>query len=147
MAIIEYDDLKQGKQYNNFRFQVMSDVWGAETRPYRGDNGDPTIGTYLDMIAQGTASGDFEVIVNQIVPHDKITRVLLDELWTAANGSYSTNGQLRSALDQVLADNDIGGKFAFASLGKMQAALDRMSSTAFAESGITTHDIHMPYSQ
>lgn len=149
MTNIKYDTLNQGKEYRDFRFEVMSDVWGASKQPYLNYLDDATIGTFLDLVYFGNADfNDFREIVSQIVDISS-DRTLVTDLWDAVNPSipYSSNAALRQALDQVLANHEVGGHFAFASLAKMQAALDGMDATAFFESELTASDANIPYSE
>jgi Ca2+-binding RTX toxin-like protein len=149
MTSIIYHTLNQGKQYRDFRFEVMSDVWGASEQAYLNYTGQATIGTFLDLpYFGGLNSADFQEIVSQIVPNP--SRSLINDLWSAVNPSspYSSNAELRQALDQALASNGVGGHFAFASLAKMQAALDNMNYTADTESGLNFGDAgSLPFSK
>ena len=144
MAFIEYDELNPGAQYNTFRFGVMKAVWGAEKNPYLDIHTVPTIGTDFDMTV---ALDQFDIIAKGALG-DRYTASLARQLWDVVQGGgFSTNAQLRSALDGVLADNEVSGHFAFANEGQMKTVLNGLETTQTAESELSWSDQDIPISE
>jgi hypothetical protein len=144
MAFITYDELNQGAPYENFRFDVMTQVWGAAQQPFVDLDLTPHIGTGFDMRAAFEA---FQVIAEGVLGadySDTIARLLWDG---AIVGPYAddTDEALRTRLNTILADNGIARTFEFTGTGAMQDVLAILGNDA--ENRLTFGDVNMPYSQ
>ncbi|MDB5524856.1 MAG: hypothetical protein JWM58_2619 [Rhizobium sp.] len=146
MTSIVYDELAEGAQYDNFRFDVMKTVWSPEKNPYLNINEVPWIGTGFNMASsEGELQVIYEAIFGTVDPRDT---TLIPDLWdVVSNTPYTAgqNGALRNDLKAVLAEHGIGGHFVFANQGQMQTALETLG--LFAESSLSWSDQDLPYSQ
>jgi Ca2+-binding RTX toxin-like protein len=141
MSFIEFDALNAG-QYDNYRFKIMSDVWGANKNAYLDSGKVPSIGTDIDLTV---SFGDLQTVAETIL--GPVDRTTMAALWTAVNGTYATNAKLRTALDKVLSDHGFSGHFAFSTLLQMRTALDGISTTSTVESSLNISDVDMPSSE
>lgn len=136
MAFIEFDDLNS-RRYQDFRFDLMTDLWGDSFKPYVDHDGIARIGpgialsSYLEEVTRAITGVYYDddllaqLAVKVAMPYDSGDTALLRQRLNTIMADWASSNELPSRFGRFQFANDAQSREALdASMRYVESALD-----------------------